>query len=116
MSTAPSSRLVEALNDLAALIEMRRPRTARIAAALNGLATILEANYTYDTVNEKRWVLGSGGKSGNCETCNDNADKGWIEDDDIFEDSDGGDIDGPPAHPNCDCELEYRERRVRVYD
>lgn len=78
-----------------------------------------QGSYTYDTVNEKRWVLGDGGVSGNCETCEENADAGWIDDDATFLSVDGGDIDGPPAHPNCDmsgCEIEYRERRVRVYE
>lgn len=113
MSAAP---LCDALDRLAALLERQRARA--IAAALGALVAVLEAKgeYTYDTVNEKKWILGDGGKSGNCETCNDNADRGWIEDDDVFEDSEGGDIDGPPAHPNCTCDLEYRERRVRVYD
>ena len=86
-----------------------------IIEEIDNLLALIEADYYYDYVNEKRWVLGPGGASGNCETCNDNADLGWIGDDEVFEGTDG-DIDGPPAHPNCECELEYRERRVRVYD
>ena len=72
--------------------------------------------YTYDEVEQKRWVLGSGGASGqNCEYCEDNADRGWIDMDDVFE-GPGGDIDDAPAHPNCDCTVEQKTRRVRVYE
>lgn len=76
---------------------------------------LLEARgqYTYDTVEEKRLVLGDGGRSGNCEYCLDAADRGWIEMDDVYE-GPMGDEDGPPLHPHCDCELEYRTRRFRV--
>lgn len=79
------------------------------------LAELLEANYTYEEVTVKRWVLGDGGKAGNCETCNDNADLGWIDMDDIFESVDG-DVDEPPAHPNCTCTVEFKDTRKRVYD
>jgi hypothetical protein len=84
--------------------------------SLQLLLSLLEAagEYYYDTENVKRWVLGSGGRSGNCEICVDNADRGWISDDDVFEGV-SGDLDGPPAHPWCTCTLEYKEKRVRVY-
>ena len=84
---------------------------------LEALADILEAKgeYTYDYENVKRWVLGPGGVSGNCEICVENSEMDWIADDDTFLDSDEGDIDGPPAHPHCECSLEYKEKRVRVY-
>lgn len=86
-------------------------------AALVALHSLYEAagEYYYDTENVKRWVLGSGGRSGNCETCVENADMGWIPDDEVFLASGGGDLDEPPAHPNCDCTVEYKEKRVRVY-
>jgi len=95
---------------------MIRARAIDLLKALSGLFSLSEAagEYYYDTENVKRWVLGSGGRSGNCEICVDNADRGWISDDDIF-DGVSGDIDGPPAHPNCSCELEFKEKRVRVY-
>lgn len=68
----------------------------------------------YEIDNVKRWVLGDGGEAGNCEGCIANSEMGWILDDEIF--SDGGyDVDGPPLHPNDTCELEYGERRRRVY-
>jgi hypothetical protein len=88
----------------------------RLLEALVALEALLEAagEYYYDTENVKRWVLGSGGRSGNCETCVENADAGWISDDDVFLGV-AGDIDEPPAHPNCTCTLEYKEKRVRVY-
>lgn len=92
----------------------------RIAGALLALVRALEAkrgrkSYYYDTVNQKRWMLDGGGKSGNCEECEENADAGWIGDEETFIDSEGDPIDGPPAHPHCECWLEYREKRVRVY-
>jgi hypothetical protein len=81
------------------------------------LSHLLEAagEYYYDTENVKRWVLGDGGRAGNCEICVDNSDMGWIPDEDVFEGSGGDDIDEPPAHPNCTCTVEYKEKRVRVY-
>ena len=65
-------------------------------------AAIIEApgEYTYDEVEEKRWILGDGGQSGNCEDCEDNADLGWVGDDDLYE-TPMGDADGPPGHPNA---------------
>jgi phosphohistidine phosphatase len=64
-----------------------------------------KGEYTYEEQEMKRWVLGSGGASGeNCETCEENADAGWI------------DIDDAPAHPNCDCTVEQKTRRTRVYE
>jgi phosphohistidine phosphatase SixA len=50
---------------------------------------------------EKSWV------GGTCETCQENAQAGWIDMDDQFPSGD----DEPPAHPNCDCELETRDRQ-----
>jgi hypothetical protein len=104
--------LTESLESLAALIHEHQ-----IAQSLNDLAFLIEARgeYYYDTENVKRWVLGDGGKAGNCDLCNDNADEGWIGDDDMFLDVEGNNIDGPPGHPNCTCTLEYKEKRVRVY-
>ncbi len=92
------------------------PAIVELAESMEVLAALVEAAYTYDTENVKRWVLGDGGRSGNCETCNENADMDWVPDDDTFLSVSGSDIDGPPAHPNCTCELEYKERRFRVYD
>lgn len=88
----------------------------KIANALTVLLALVEkaGEYYYDTENVKRWVLGDGGRSGNCEICVENADLGWIPDEDVFEGV-FGDVDGPPAHPNCDCAVEYKEKRVRVY-
>lgn len=62
--------------------------------------------YIYDIVNVKRSVP----EAGCCELCEDCADQGWIDDDDVF---DSGQ-DSPPHHPNCLCEIEYKEKRVRV--
>lgn len=71
--------------------------------------------YTYEEIEEKRLVLGPGGKSGNCEYCVDASEEGWVDDGDVFE-GPMGDEDGPPLHPFCECTLEYRTRRQRVYD
>ena len=72
--------------------------------------------YTYDEVEMKRWVLDDGGQSGNCETCEENEDMGWIDMDETFLDTDGGDIDESPAHINCECSVEQKTKRVRVYE
>lgn len=71
-------------------------------------------DYYYDTIDEKRWELGSGGRSGNCEYCVDASDRGWVEDGEVFETPMGLE-DGPPGHPHCLCTLEYRTRRFRIY-
>jgi phosphohistidine phosphatase len=54
---------------------------------------------------EKSWV------GGTCKTCQENAEAGWIDMDDQFPSGD----DEPPAHPNCGCELETRERNKEAY-
>ncbi len=96
------------------------PKSAVIEAAIDLAEVTLEAlglkldeatgEYYYDTEGVKRWVLGSGGASGNCEECEENAGMGWIPEDDVYPN-----IDEPPQHPNCDCTEEYKEKRVRVY-
>lgn len=99
----------------AALVTAAANEAANALCAAMGL-TFDEAKgeYYYDVENVKRWVLGDGGKSGNCEICDENEALGWIPDDDVFESVDG-DVDEPPAHPNCTCTLEYKEKRVRIY-
>lgn len=72
-------------------------------------------SYYYDEREVKRWVLDDGGKSGNCDVCEDNADRGWIDMDDVFDGTDG-DVDEAPAHPNCDCTVENKTQRYRVYE
>lgn len=69
-----------------------------------------QGSYYYDTHGVKRWVLGDGGKSGNCDLCEDNADAGWIDEDSTYPNA-----DEPPQHPNCDCTEETKEKRYRVY-
>lgn len=66
--------------------------------------------YYYDTHGVKRWVLGDGGQSGNCDLCEENADEGWIDEDSTYPNA-----DEPPAHPNCTCTEETKEKRYRVY-
>lgn len=91
-----------------------------IAEAANALAALLErtsraGSYTYDIVGVKRWILGSGGRDGNCEACVDNADLGWIDQDGLFDAGDF-DVDEPPAHQHCTCGIEFGERRKRMYN
>ena len=100
-----------------------------LADALNALADLLEAklplrtlfldeagkSYYYDEVEEKRWVLGDGGKAGNCEQCEEAADLGWVDMDYTYDMFDMGDVDEPPGHPNDTCSIEQRTRRTRVY-
>lgn len=38
-----------------------------------------------DGKGQKRWVLGDGGKAGNCEMCIANADQGWIDEEDTWD-------------------------------
>jgi len=80
------------------------------------LLELVEATgeYYYDEVTVKRLVLGDGGREGNCDCCVEASDRGWIDMDDVFE-GPMGDEDEPPLHPNCDCTLETKDKRVRVY-
>ena len=77
--------------------------------AARRVISLLEGrSYTYDIVDVKRWVA----EPDACEICQDNEDDGWIGDDEVFSSGD----DSPPAHPHCKCEIEYGEKRKRVYD
>ena len=89
--------------------------------AIEELAELLErgnrkGSYYYEDVVVKRWVLGSGGASGNCPECEENAEAGEIEESEFFP-AEGafGPVDEPPLHPHCDCTVEYRDTRHRVY-
>jgi phosphohistidine phosphatase len=105
--------------DEAALV---KPRDAleeserNLISAAEELADLLEARgeYYYEPITLKRWILGSGGRSGNCEDCVENADEGEIEESEFFP---GGDepVDEPPQHPNCKCTVQYRDTVRRVY-
>lgn len=91
---------------------------SEIVEACNSLAVFLEAKgtYYYEDITLKRWVLGSGGRSGNCENCIENADAGEIEESEAFPAfSQYGIVDEPPLHDHCDCTVEYRDTRKRVY-
>ena len=67
-----------------------------------------KGEYYYELEPFKRWVLGSGGVSGNCEQCISCADQGWIPEEATWDEA-----DDVPAHPNCDCTIERKDRRVR---
>lgn len=100
----PLSGLIHAMNALASVLysaSLRIDETGR--------------SYFYDTAEEKRWLLGDGGKAGNCDECSEAEDLGWVDMDytyDMFYE----DVDGPPGHPNCFCVAEQRTRRYRVYE
>ena len=92
-----------------------------LCGALNDLAALIEksnkaGSYYYEDVTVKSWILGPGGRAGNCEGCIENADAGEIDEDDFFPSEEGmGPVDEPPLHPNCSCMVEYRDTRRRVY-
>ena len=100
------------------------PEASELARAANALTALLEGRqihldekrgeYYYEDVTLKKWVLGDGGVSGNCEECNEAADLGYIDMDDVFDMFDE-DADEPPGHPNCTCSIEYKDTRQRVY-
>ncbi len=69
-----------------------------------------KGEYYYELALMKRWLLGDGGRSGNCDLCVENADEGWIPEESTFPNADDA-----PGHPNCTCSVEHKERRVRHY-
>lgn len=77
---------------------------------LLGVQTDEAGEYYYEDTLLKR-VLPGASASGTCETCEGNIDTGWIDSDELYPDG----TDGPPAHPNCVCEEEYKASRKRVY-
>ncbi len=81
-------------------------------AILDAALSEKTGEYYYEEILLKRSVLGDGGASGNCDLCDECADEGWIDSEDVF----ASDEDEPPHHPNCTCTVEYKESRKRVYD
>lgn len=105
--------LAEAIEGLASVIE---------AQPINALADLIEkrkgavGSYYYEDVTVKRWILGPGGVSGNCEQCVENSEAGEIEESEPFPAySQYGPVTEPPLHTNCSCLVEYRDTRRRVY-
>jgi hypothetical protein len=101
MLTREAIDLLEAAYEVQSLLLLEAPKKKK-------------RKYYYDIVGVKRWILGDGGNSGNCEICEDNEALGWIDQDAVF-DSVFGSIDEPPAHPHCTCTAEFTEKRKRVY-
>lgn len=90
---------------------------AALAVVEAALLEKTERPYTYEEVILKRWVLGDGGQSGNCEECEENAEAGWIDSEDVFPAvSQYGPVDDGPLHDHCTCTVEYKESRRRVYE
>ena len=89
---------------------------ARLASILEKKRSNKAGSYYYEEIELKRWLLGPGGVSGNCDDCVENAEAGWIEASEFFPaDGSDGPVDEPPLHPNCLCDVEYRDTRRRVY-
>ena len=115
-----TEELIEAARDLAE--SLPEPETFAGSSTFTGrfkeagkrIFVDEKGEYTYDEVEQKRLILGDGGKSGNCEYCEAAAELGWIDMDQVFE-GPMGDEDESPLHPNCDCTVEFKTRRVRVY-
>ena len=63
---------------------------------------------------QKRWILGPGGREGNCDECVDAEDMGWVDADEVYE-GPMGPVFEPPMHPHCECEIETKMRKHRVY-
>src|SRR6266702_6938942 len=83
------SRLCGRMAEISELIESAELIEA--VAVLDAAQAILEATgeYYYEDITLKRWILGDGGRAGNCEICVDNADRGWIDMDDVWDSIDG---------------------------
>lgn len=86
-------------------------RVADAALELGGVHLDEKGEYTYEEVLKKRVTEGNS-QSGPCDDCEDNIAAGWIDSEDVYPSGD----DAPPFHPNCVCEEEYKESRVRVYE
>lgn len=67
-------------------------------------------DYYYEEVLKKRSLTGDS-RSGPCDDCDDNEEAGWIDSEAIYPSG----HDGPPFHPNCVCEEEYKQSRQRTY-
>jgi phosphohistidine phosphatase len=104
--------LIEASKGTPSWWKAKQKRTTAKAVKLG-----MKRSYHMEDVSLKRWVLGDGGKAGNCDLCEDNADRGWIDVEDVWEGT-FGDIDEPPTnnHPHCSCEAEYKVTTRRVYE
>jgi phosphohistidine phosphatase SixA len=111
---ASTEELIEAARDLAESMPEPDVFTGRLTEAGKRIFVDEKGEYTYDEVEQKRLILGDGGQSGNCDYCEEAADRGWVDMDDVFE-GPMGDEDEPPLHPHCTCEVEHKTRRVRVY-
>lgn len=88
---------------------------------LSGLLALLESETDETEAGDsyqdaeifKKWILGSGGKAGNCSICIDNADRGWVPDDEMYEGV-FGEVEEPGSHPNCTCGIKRKTKIIRV--
>lgn len=80
---------------------------AEMIARTEGNRAYTEASHeAYDQLGAQGhfWILSGSEYAVWPEICAVNAEKGIIAFDESFEDIDGGEINGPPAHPNCLCD------------
>jgi hypothetical protein len=93
------SELADAIQDSGAFSQARARMISRTELAKANVQGNLDAWSESGVVVKKKWILGS--EHGHEDECDDNAEQGEI---DIDESFDSGD-DGPPAHPNCVCDV-----------
>jgi len=93
------SELAQSIWEDTAFSEERAEMVSRTELAFANVAGNMKGARESGVVTDKQWILGS--EHDNDDVCDDNADQGRIAMDDDF---DSGD-DGPPAHPNCLCDV-----------
>ncbi len=92
-----------------------------LAAALEVVDTIFalagvhieideKGEYYYEESEMKRWIA----EADACDDCQDCADEEWVDMDFTYSSADF-DADEPPLHPHCQCTIEQKTRRQRVY-
>src|SRR5262249_14242493 len=91
--------LSSAIEDSGAFSEDRADMIARTELAKANVAGNLQGWRDSGEVTGKSWILGS--EHGVDDEWDDNADEGVIKLDEDF----GSGDDGPPAHPNCVCDV-----------
>ena len=91
--------LAEALSDNYGFSADRADMIARTETAYADVAGNLDAYRVSGVVTDKKWITGEGC----CELCDElNSDTIPIEDNFDFY---GEEMDGPPGHPNCRCDV-----------
>jgi hypothetical protein len=92
-----NDRLSKELSDASAYSESRADMIARTETAMADVQGNMAAYRNSSVVSGKEWILGDEA----CEDCVANSEVGSIGLFDLFPSGD----DGPPAHPNCRCDI-----------